>query len=104
MSGPRLARNEPRDGVSPPLQGHELYAIRGRERVPLCTSGEAHDTLTAAGASGSHAVYRLRRACDQGVVRYMELDAVRKLYAAEDVLALAEALRTETSTADESPG
>lgn len=96
MSETRLARH--RATAVAPLAEHTLIAVRGRDRVQLIASHEAHAMLRAAGATDNHAQYRLKRACDQGAVRYMLVDRLRRLYAAEDVQTLAAAIHHENAT------
>lgn len=100
MGGSRKNITRERDctqlnGSDPPLQNHDIELVCNGDRVPVLQSGTAHAALQEAGASSSHAAYRLKRACLQGTVRYKQLDAVRRLYAAEDVHALAETIRQE---------
>ena len=94
MSKSKIAGSQRRGNPNaPPLQHHEIQLVQGNDRVQVLVSKDAHQRLVDAGATQSHAYYRLKRACDQGVVRYMQLDPVRRLYAAEDIELLADAIR-----------
>ena len=87
ITGLRVKRRIPDDAP--------LYAGEGAGRVRVIPSSAAHEMLLDTGASFSRVTYRLKSACADATVRYVQVDAVRRLYALDDLQELAEYLRVE---------